>query len=107
MSRTSRIKKLVKRDMVRVNKLNHSTAVLAQITCQINSSKGTVFEVSQFLPYPTAEVKIVDLQEYVLLTFLMTVQNLDQNLFSIASDVNIIGKVSASYYWGSNGFIYE
>jgi glycine cleavage system regulatory protein len=91
--------------MMKINSLNHSAAVLAQITAQINS-KGVSYEVSQFLPYSMANTKILSLDVGVMLTFLSTIDNLDMSLYAIASDSKVQGRVAASYYWKSHGFIY-
>jgi hypothetical protein len=103
--RLSVLKRRTKSEMMRVNSLNHSAAILAQITAQINS-KGVSYEISQFLPYSMANTKILSLDVGVMLTFLSTIDNLDMSLHAVASDHKIQGRLAASYYWKSHGYIY-
>jgi glycine cleavage system regulatory protein len=103
--RLSVLKRKTKSEMMRVNSLNHSAAILAQITAQINS-KNVNYEISQFLPYSMANTKILSLDVSVMLTFLSTINNLDMSLHAIAADSKIQGRVAASYYWKSHGYIY-
>lgn len=107
MLRESQIRSKTKSEMVRVNKFNHSAAILAQITAQINSGKGKSFELGQFLPYPQVSNRNLDMPVELARTFLSTIKNLDTSLFIVASDSKILGEISAHYWWKSGGWLYE
>jgi hypothetical protein len=96
-----------KAELERVNKLNHSAAILAQITCQINSKPGVPPpNMHQFLPYPHAAEEILDCSALLINTVMGARDKLEPELAVLLEDPAISLRLGSSYYWLNGAWMY-